>query len=68
MALSAASESGRNVSLVMLTLNEEGAIKKVVEDVRRELPDAEIVVVDSSTDKTYGHACLPQNNAQRISL
>jgi glycosyltransferase involved in cell wall biosynthesis len=52
MALSAASESGRNVSLVMLTLNEEGAIKKVVEDVRRELPEAEIVVVDSSTDKT----------------
>jgi len=36
----------------MLTLNEEGAIAKVVQDIRRVLPEAEIVVVDSSTDRT----------------
>jgi glycosyltransferase involved in cell wall biosynthesis len=47
-----AADKGRNVSVVMLTLNEEGAIAKVVNDVRAELPDAEIVVVDSSTDRT----------------
>ncbi len=39
-------------SCILLTLNEEGAIAKVVADIRRILPDAEIVVVDSSTDKT----------------
>lgn len=52
MTLSPASESGTTVSVVMLTLNEEGAIGKVVADVRRELPEAEIIVVDSSTDRT----------------
>jgi glycosyltransferase involved in cell wall biosynthesis len=52
MSLSQAAESGRCVSVVMLTLNEEGAIGKVCDDIRRELPEAEIVVVDSSTDRT----------------
>ncbi|MBX9952673.1 MAG: glycosyltransferase family 2 protein, partial [Candidatus Obscuribacterales bacterium] len=47
-----ASGAGNNVSCILLTLNEEGAIAKVVSDIRRILPEAEIVVVDSSTDNT----------------
>lgn len=42
----------KTVSCVLLTLNEEGAIAKVVADIRYVLPQAEIVVVDSSSDKT----------------
>jgi glycosyltransferase involved in cell wall biosynthesis len=42
----------KTVSCVLLTLNEEGAIAKVVADIRHVLPQAEIVVVDSSSDKT----------------
>lgn len=52
MVLSPALESGSLVSVVMITLNEEGAIAKVVADIRRVLPQAEIVVVDSSSDRT----------------
>jgi glycosyltransferase involved in cell wall biosynthesis len=44
--------SGRNLSVVMITLNEERAIAKVVNDIRQVVPDAEIVVVDSSKDRT----------------
>ena len=40
------------VSVVMITMNEELAIAKVVGDIRRAAPDAEIVVVDSSKDRT----------------
>jgi glycosyltransferase involved in cell wall biosynthesis len=42
----------KNVSCILLTLNEESAISKVVGDIRRALPECEIVVVDSSTDRT----------------
>lgn len=52
MELSPASKSGANVSVVMISLNEEGAIRKVIEDIKSHLPEAEIVVVDSSTDRT----------------
>lgn len=45
-------DSETKVSCVLLTLNEEGAIEKVVNDIRQILPRAEIVVVDSSTDRT----------------
>jgi glycosyltransferase involved in cell wall biosynthesis len=40
------------VTVSMITMNEEGAIAKVVADIRRVLPDAEILVVDSSRDRT----------------
>lgn len=40
------------LSVMMLTLNEENAIEKVVKDIRRVCGDCEIVVVDSSTDRT----------------
>src|SRR3990167_10990422 len=52
MTLSPDMQSGRAVSVVMITLNEEGAIEKVVKDIRRVLPEAEILVVDSSKDRT----------------
>lgn len=45
-------DSEIKVSCVLLTLNEEGAIAKVVNDIRLVLPHAEVVVVDSSTDRT----------------
>ncbi len=46
------SSGPKTVSCVLLTLNEEAAIAKVVADIKRVLPEAEIVVVDSSIDKT----------------
>jgi glycosyltransferase involved in cell wall biosynthesis len=40
------------VTVSMITLNEEAAVAKVVGDLRRGVPDAEIFVVDSSRDRT----------------
>lgn len=40
------------VTVSMITLNEEGAVAKVVGDIRRVVPDAEIFLVDSSKDRT----------------
>lgn len=40
------------VTVSMITMNEEGAMAKVVGDIRRVVPDAEILVVDSSRDRT----------------
>lgn len=40
------------LTVAMITMNEEQAIAKVVVDIRRVVPDAEILVIDSSTDKT----------------
>jgi len=40
------------VSVVMISMNEEKAVSLVIEDIRRYAPDAEIVVVDSSKDRT----------------
>jgi glycosyltransferase involved in cell wall biosynthesis len=40
------------VSVSMLTMNEEGAIAKVVADLRAVVPEAEILIVDSSSDRT----------------
>jgi glycosyltransferase involved in cell wall biosynthesis len=40
------------VTVSMITLNEERAVAKVVEDIRRVVPDAEIFLVDSSRDRT----------------
>lgn len=36
----------------MITMNEEGAVAKVVAGIRRVAPDAEILLVDSSKDRT----------------
>ncbi|MBI2989723.1 MAG: glycosyltransferase family 2 protein [Candidatus Magasanikbacteria bacterium] len=40
------------ISVVMITMNEEKAVKKVVEDIRTAVPGAEIIIVDSSSDRT----------------
>lgn len=40
------------VTVSMITLNEEKAVGKVVRDIRRVVPEAEILLVDSSTDHT----------------
>lgn len=40
------------LTVSMITLNEEKAIAKVVDDIRRVAPDAEILIIDSSRDRT----------------
>jgi len=40
------------LSVVMITKNEEKAVASVIEDIRKYAPEAEIVIVDSSTDRT----------------
>ena len=40
------------LTVSMITMNEERAVAKVVEDIRRFAPDAEILLVDSSKDRT----------------
>ena len=46
------SEVGRQITVAMITRNEERAVAKVISDIRTAVPDAEIVVVDSSSDST----------------
>jgi glycosyltransferase involved in cell wall biosynthesis len=41
-----------NLTVAMITMNEEKAIAKVIADIRRYVPEAEILVVDSSKDRT----------------
>jgi len=45
-------ESFDDVSVVMITKNEERAVEKVINDIKKNAPGAEIVIVDSSDDKT----------------
>ncbi len=40
------------LTVSMITMNEEGAVAKVIHDIRRVVPDAEILLVDSSKDST----------------
>jgi len=42
----------QSISIVTIALNEEKAIAKVVNDLRKVIGNAEIIVVDSSTDQT----------------
>jgi glycosyltransferase involved in cell wall biosynthesis len=41
-----------DTAVVMITRNEEGAIGKVVADVKRSAPGADVIVVDGSDDRT----------------
>ena len=43
---------GDKISLTMITLNEELSVKKVIEDIRKLDERIEIVIVDSSDDRT----------------
>lgn len=40
------------LTVSMITMNEERAVAKVIGDIRRVVPDAEILLVDSSKDRT----------------
>jgi len=40
------------ITVAMITMNEEKAIETVVQDIRNFVPDAEILIVDSSKDRT----------------
>jgi glycosyltransferase involved in cell wall biosynthesis len=40
------------ITVAMITMNEEKAVEKVICDTRRFVPDAEILLVDSSNDRT----------------
>ena len=40
------------LTVAMITMNEEGAVAKVIGDIRGVAPDAEILLVDSSKDRT----------------
>lgn len=40
------------LTVSMITMNEEGAVAKVIHDIRRVAPEAEILLVDSSKDRT----------------
>ena len=40
------------LTVSMITMNEEGAVAKVIRDIRRVAPDAEVLLVDSSKDRT----------------
>lgn len=40
------------LTVSMITMNEEGAVAKVIQDIRRVAPDAEVLLVDSSKDRT----------------
>lgn len=40
------------ITVAMITMNEEKAVEKVVNDIRHVVPDAEILLVDSSRDRT----------------
>jgi glycosyltransferase involved in cell wall biosynthesis len=41
-----------DISVVMITRNEEKSVSKVIAGIKRTCPEAEIVVVDSSSDRT----------------
>jgi glycosyltransferase involved in cell wall biosynthesis len=44
--------TGKQISVVMITRNEEGSVKAVIEGIQACVPAAEIIIVDSSSDKT----------------
>jgi glycosyltransferase involved in cell wall biosynthesis len=50
--LSAESQHYSDVAVVMITRNEEAAVAKVIHDARESLPEAEIFVIDGSSDAT----------------
>jgi glycosyltransferase involved in cell wall biosynthesis len=42
----------KSLTVAMITMNEEAAVGTVIADIRRSVPDAEILIVDSSRDQT----------------
>jgi len=52
LARAAATAIAGRLTVAMITRNEEGAVGKVVSDIKAAVPGAEILVVDSSKDRT----------------
>jgi glycosyltransferase involved in cell wall biosynthesis len=48
----ASRRSAAHVTVAMITMNEAGAVREVIQDIRRIVPAAEILIVDSSEDET----------------
>ena len=46
------SRFGARITVAMITMNEAEAVAKVIGDIRRAVPSAEILIVDSSDDRT----------------
>jgi len=46
------SRFGARITVAMITMNEAEAVAKVIGDIRRAVPGAEILIVDSSDDRT----------------
>lgn len=46
------SQNFNDTSVVMITKNEEKAVSKVIRDIKKAAPGAEIIIIDSSADKT----------------
>ena len=46
------SRFGARITVAMITMNEAEAVAKVIGDIRRAVPSAEILIVDSSSDRT----------------
>ncbi len=44
--------SYRNVTVLMITKEEERAVRKVISDIKKDVPGAKILIVDSSKDNT----------------
>jgi glycosyltransferase involved in cell wall biosynthesis len=44
--------SFEDVAVVMITMNEDGSIRQVARDLRRDVPGASVTIVDSSEDRT----------------
>ena len=47
----------QDISIVMISMNEEKAIKSVITGIQKYTPNAEIVIIDSSSDKTAEIYC-----------
>lgn len=44
--------TGKNITVSMIAMNEENAVESVIKNIQEILPYAEIIIVDSSTDRT----------------
>lgn len=51
------------ITVAMITRNEESAVKKVIDDIKKYVSGAEILIVDSSDDKT---AEIAEENGARV--
>lgn len=54
---------GARLSVVMITMNEERAVAKVICDIKKVVPEAEIIIVDSSQDNT---AAIALENGAKV--